>query len=160
MEDTRLQFRRVIDLPSVIVWDALVDPVLLEGWLAVASVDAVPGGEYRLDWIRPVGLQPFIGAIDILIEHQRLTVSTITGQSLDFVLESVDGGTRGSHTIVTIDVCTLAERAFHPSVIAHWRSNLEQLEELLRGHPVDWANWERDRGSSWARRIEHAQRKP
>jgi hypothetical protein len=26
---------------------------------------------------------------------------------------------------------------------------LDQLEELLRGHPVDWANWDRDRMGTW-----------
>ena len=51
-----LEFERAFDLPASIVWDALIDPVLLEGWLADATVDPRVGGEYRLAWIAPTHL--------------------------------------------------------------------------------------------------------
>ena len=37
----------------------------------------------------------------------------------------------------------------HPPAVAAWRIRLDQLDELLRGHPVDWDNWERDRGADY-----------
>jgi len=138
------------------VWDAFVDPILLEGWLANATVEAEPGGIYRLDWIEPSGLVPFVGVIDRIDHGHTLSATTVDARSLRFELEPVQGGTRGSASAVTVDVGGETDPRFTPAVVAHWESNLEQLEELLRGHPVDWTRWEEDRGQSWARRVERA----
>jgi len=153
-----LEFERAFDLPASIVWDALIDPVLLEGWLADATVDPRVGGEYRLAWIAPTHLVPVAGRIVALVEGSLLEISTGGPDRLRFALVDVPGGTRGSATSVRVVVTTALEPRFAPGVIAHWRSNLEQLEELLRGHPVDWANWERDRGVSWGQHLERAHR--
>ena len=156
MTQKTLRFRRYIDLPPVIVWDALVDPVLLEGWLASATVDLVVGGVYRLEWIQPYGLLPFDGTIAHVDLGRSLSASTADARSLCFDLGTEPGGTRGTATTVTVTVGGLTHPRFTPAVIAHWESNLEQLEELLRGHPVDWKTWQDDRGHSWAKRVERA----
>ena len=41
-----LSFGRRLDLPRGIVWDALVDPVLVSGWLGEADIEALPGGRF------------------------------------------------------------------------------------------------------------------
>ena len=151
-----LRFRRQIDLPPAIVWDALIDPVLLEGWLANATVEAEPGGLYRLDWIEPSGLVPFVGVIDRFDREHTLSATTADARSLRFDLDPEPGGTRGSASAVTVTVGGETDPRFTPAVVAHWESNLEQLEELLRGHPVDWSRWEDDRGHTWAERLQRA----
>ena len=95
-----MRIERVIDLPRVIVEDALVDPVLVEGWL------------------HPVlRLQDF--------PDVRLSA------------EEVPGGTRGTSTRVTVEVA-VADPRFAGALRETWQTRLDQLENLLRGHPTVW----------------------
>ena len=48
MSTSELQLSRGYDLPAAIVWDALVDEDLVEGWLAAARIDPQIGGLYWL----------------------------------------------------------------------------------------------------------------
>ena len=95
-----MRIERVIDLPHAIVIDALVDPVLVEGWL---------------DPVR--GLDDF--------PDVRLTT------------EELPGGTRGSSTRVTVEV-TVPDPRFRAALLQTWQTRLDQLENLLRGHPTEW----------------------
>lgn len=153
-----LEFTRDFDLPPAIVWDALVDPVLLEGWLADAEVDLRAGGGFRLRWIQPNHLAPFRGEIVALAPGEVLEIAGGDSGGLRFDLRAVPGGTRGVGSTLLVTVASPVERRFAPGVIAHWQSNLEQLDELLRGHPVDWANWQRDRGARWVDHLDRAAR--
>lgn len=122
---------REIDLPRVIVWGALVDPVLVEGWLHP---------EYRLiDGTSILHLEEPIG---LEIESDEL------GHLL-FDLEEMPGGTRGTRTRLTVAVLRTIDDRFSPTILASWRVRLDQLERLLRGHPVDWDHWERDHGADY-----------
>jgi len=125
---------RAVDLPRSIVWSALVDPDLAEGWLhpteRLVAEDA-----------------PFDpGAAEIEVVSERLG-------RLRVELIELPGGTRGSGTLVRLE---LREAAVHPALVASWNTRLDQLEDLLRGHPVDWANWERDRGGDFADHLRRA----
>ena len=153
-----LVFRRDLDFSPAIVWDALVDPVLLEGWLADATVDFRLGGRFRLDWIEPAHLVPFESRIAGLEPRVLLELASRGGGGLRFDLEEVAGGSRGTSTALTVTVAGALEPRFAPGVTAHWQSNLDQLAELLRGHPVDWPHWERDRGEHFGGHLEKAQR--
>jgi uncharacterized protein YndB with AHSA1/START domain len=105
---------RDYDLPRTIVWDAFVDETLVDGWLSVGSM----AGEV-------IDLRPL----------ERLVIETGSG-ILDFTLAEIPTGTRGTGTTVTVRVSTGDQDA--ATVAAAWERNLEQLEGLLRGHPVDW----------------------
>jgi hypothetical protein len=106
---------RQIDLPRAIVWDALIDPVLVEGWLHPAArplegemrerVDPVAGGTAVLETV----LEPF--------------------GRLRFELDEREGGTRGTSTILRLQADG-----------AGWDDRIDGLENLLRGHPVDWSD--------------------
>jgi hypothetical protein len=102
---------RVIDLPRAIVWDGLVDPVLVEGWfdpvLRLVDDPAVEVGERRDPEVLRVEV-PGLGPIA-------------------FVADEVEGGTRGTSTRLTVT-----------SGLADVEDRLDRLEDLLRGHPVDW----------------------
>ena len=95
-----MRIERVIDLPRVIVSDALVDPVLIEGWL-----------------------DPVLRMTDF----PEVRIST----------DDVPGGTRGSSTRVTVEVA-VPDRRFVGAIRQTWQTRLDQLENLLRGHPTIW----------------------
>ena len=95
-----MRIERVIDLPRVIVDDALVDPVLLEGWL-----------------------HPVLRLVDFA--------------EVRVVTEEVAGGTRGSSTRVLVEVIVPDPR-FSAAIEQTWQIRLDQLENLLRGHPTVW----------------------
>ena len=106
---------RLIDLPRAIVWDALLDPVLVEGWLHPAArllagdvherVDPAPHATAVLE----TTLEPF--------------------GRLRFELDERDGGTRGTSTFLRLQAAS-----------AGWDDRIDGLENLLRGHPVDWGD--------------------
>ncbi len=95
-----MRIERVIDLPRAIVWDALVEPVLVEGWL-----------------------------------HPVLRLKDFTDVRL--TADEVPGGTRGTSTRVTVEVAVPDPR-FRAALSETWRTRLDQLENLLRGHPTVW----------------------
>ena len=95
-----MRIERVIDLPRVIVGYALVDPVLVEGWL-----------------------------------HPVLRLTDFTEVRLS--AEEVPGGTRGTSTRVTVEVAVPDPR-FGAAIRETWQTRLDQLENLLRGHPTVW----------------------
>jgi uncharacterized protein YndB with AHSA1/START domain len=122
-----MRIERVIDLPRAIVWDALVDPVLVEGWLH--PVLRLVGGEPAVEVRERV--DPASGALAVL--HVR---GDELGE-LRLTLDERAGGTRGSSTIVVVEVRAPDPRfgrALHDS----WETRLDQLENLLRGHPTVW----------------------
>lgn len=104
---------RLIDLPRAIVWDGLVDPVLVEGWF---------DPELRL-----VGGEP---AVVVLERHdpELLRVRIAEVGEVAFAADEVAGGTRGRSTRLRIT-----------GAVAGPEELLDRLENLLRGHPVDWS---------------------
>jgi hypothetical protein len=106
---------RLIDLPRSIVWDALLDPVLVEGWLHPTArliagelrerVEPAPGVRAVLDTV----LEPF-GRVRVELDER-------------------DGGTRGSSTFLRLEAAG-----------SGWEDRIDGLENLLRGHPVEWGD--------------------
>lgn len=144
-----LEFARRLEFPPAIVFDALIDPDLIGGWLAHAVVDPHVGGTYDLVWLTSSSFPPTRGTIALFDEPHALTVETDNRGRFQFLLEASDGGPRGTSTILTTRVAASVDSAFLPRVAADWQSSLDQLDALLRGHPVDWANWDRDRAGAW-----------
>lgn len=112
--DGSIRIVRTIDLPASIVWDALVDPVLVEGWLHPR-------------------LRPLDGVV-----HERDECAVLETESaglgrLRFELTPLTGGTRGTST--RLDLTAPAPERAEPD----WETRVDRLENLLRGHPVDWA---------------------
>ena len=123
-----MRVERLIDLPRAIVWDALIDPVLVEGWLHPVRrlVDDEPASRVS------VRLDPAVGAA------ARLHLSSSEWGELRLTLLEVPGGRRGSSTAITVEVLAVADPRFRGPVVTGWQTRLDQLEDLLLGHPVDW----------------------
>jgi len=104
---------RVIDLPRAIVWDGLVDPVLVEGWF---------DPELRL-----VGGEPAVVVLERR-DPELLRVRVADVGELVFEARELPGGTRGRSTRFRVT-----------GPIAAPEELLDRLEGLLRGYPVDWS---------------------
>jgi uncharacterized protein YndB with AHSA1/START domain len=144
-----LVFERELAFPPSLVFDALLEPDLLYGWLAEADVEPQLGGCYDLVWLTSSSYPPTQGTIEALEEGELLEVSTDNRGELSFRLAETPGGPLSARTRLVTTVRASVDTAFLPRVKADWLSNLDQLEALLRGHPVDWANWDRDRADAW-----------
>jgi uncharacterized protein YndB with AHSA1/START domain len=147
---TQLAFEREIELSPAIVWDALVDQELVSGWLAEARIAPVAGGRFELVWLYSTDQPPTSGTIVDYQEPRLLVVDTDNRGRLEFRLDELAGGRRGTSTRLRLTATIELDAAFLPRVKANWMISLDQLEELLRGHPVDWANWDRDQIGIWA----------
>lgn len=160
MTGSNHSFERIYDLPPEIVWDALVDSDLVSGWLAEAEIEPREGGRYDLQWRHFEANLTTLGIIDELDEPRRLVVSTSNFGTGTFTLEPLAEGTRGRSTLLRVDVAALADPQFAAPIEATWLVSLEQLDELLHGHPVDWSTWEAERGSEWTDLLAEAARPP
>jgi uncharacterized protein YndB with AHSA1/START domain len=155
---TELEFSRGYDLPVAIVWDALIDEDLVEGWLAAARIDPRVGGLYWLGWQAGASLAPTNGTITAMEDRRRLAIETDNIGTLEFTLVAIEGGTRGSSTDLHLAIAVDTDPRMLATTYAYWQSNFDQLEMLLRGHPVDWGTWQRDRGDAWAAYLREASR--
>ena len=158
MGGSTLVFERDIELPREIVWDALIDPDLVLGWLALAIIEPRVGGRYDLVWLHPEPFPPTRGQIRVITEPELIEVETSNAGLMKFELETLPGGPRGSSTRLRLTVGIDTEPAFSSRMKAYWLTDLDQLEDLLRGHPVDWANWDRDHLEAWEAYLEAANR--
>jgi uncharacterized protein YndB with AHSA1/START domain len=122
-----VRIERVVDLPRVIVWDALIDPVLVEGWLHPSL--RLVGGEPAVELRQRVDPAPETDAV-LHVRAEQLG-------EVRLALVERAGGTRGSSTVVTVEVLAPDPR-FAAALRNSWQTRLDQLENLLRGHPVVW----------------------
>ena len=144
-----LVFERDLEFPPSVVFDALIEPDLLAGWLADADVEPQLDGCYDLVWLTSSSYPSTQGTITALDEPELLEIETDNRGDISFRLEAYQGGPFGTATRLVTTVQVAVDSVFLPRVKADWLSNLDQLDELLRGHPVDWANWYRDRSEAW-----------
>lgn len=149
-------FERELELPREIVWDALVDKDLVLGWLALAIIEPRLGGRYDLIWLHPEPFPPTKGTITEFEEFESLRIETSNAGLLAFELESLPGGPRGSSTRLRVTVIVNVEPAFSSRIKAYWLTDLDQLAELLRGHPVHWGSWQQDHQAAWEAHLDEA----
>lgn len=161
MDESALVFESDYEFPRVIVWDALIDSDLVSGWLAEAAITPEVGGQYNLRWTHRVGQPSTLGRITVLQPLERLHVDTSDSVLITFELRETQGGSRGSstHLRVTVDGTAVGPMRVAEAlrVKADWLTNLDQLEDLLRGHPIDWSNWDRDQHDAWFRHLSEAE---
>ncbi|AYF98871.1 SRPBCC family protein [Protaetiibacter intestinalis] len=122
-----LRAERSIPLPRGIVWEALVDPVLVEGWLHPA--------ERLVSGTTPVRFEePETPAAPAVLQVVSPAFGDVTIE-----LAGALGGPRGESTVLRLTVVDAWGRLSEREAL--WSLRLDQLEDLLHGHPVDWATW-------------------
>ncbi|MCY7412760.1 MAG: SRPBCC domain-containing protein [Salinibacterium sp.] len=153
MDARTVELERDYELPRGIVWDALIDEELVSGWLAEAEIEPEPGGRYALHWTHREPQARTEGRIIAMDAPHSLLIETREPSTIRFDLLHLDGGSRGTSTRLRVSLEVFIDRAFESRLLADWLTNLDQLEDLLRGHPVDWAEWTRDRHLSWSTHL-------
>lgn len=122
-----VRLERSIGLPRGIVWEALVDPVLVAGWLH--PDETLVDGTTGIAFVEP--------------EHaarpaELQVVSPVFGD-VRIELAAVAGGRRGESTRLVLTATDEWGRLEDRRRL--WELRLDQLEDLLLGRPVDWASW-------------------
>jgi uncharacterized protein YndB with AHSA1/START domain len=128
---------RIMPYSAVIVWDALLDPVLADGWLGQLETEAVPEGRYCVVW---PGREPhsadWFGRITRLVPGKRLSLFFDPHTDVTFELATeADSSVR-----VRVRHRSYLSRAEALAVDEFWRRRLGYLAELLSGRPVDWCD--------------------
>lgn len=141
------------EFSPAIVWDALTDPELVSGWLALATITPELGGEYTLSWAYPSGAQALSGRITQFEPDRMLRVTNAADGELLAELTEFAGGLRGTSTRLRVTQTTGSAKATAQAIRADWLTAFDQLDGLLRGHPVDWPAWDRDYREAWSRHF-------
>jgi len=155
-----LVFRRLIDLPPLIVWDAVSDPDMVSGWLAEASIEQEEGGEFWFEWMTGPDRSLASASGGIVTRFEE-------GQGIDFTfvdegevtarfllrLQEVPGGPRDRQTELVVTVTGMLPAGIANVLKASWRLHLDLLDELVRGRPVDWATCDVEHGPTWRRYL-------
>jgi uncharacterized protein YndB with AHSA1/START domain len=136
---TVLRFEQAFDLAPAIVWDALTDPELLVGWLALTRIEARVAGAVEFRWLTDATSAPTRGTVVAFDPDARLTIDTDNRGRLDFVLQAIAGEQRATGTALGLTVTIEVEPAFSGRARTEWQQSIDRLGELLRGHPTDWA---------------------
>ena len=155
-----LVFRRLIDLPPLIVWDAVSDPDMVSGWLAEASIEQEEGGEFWFEWMTGPdrSLASASGGIVTRFDEGKGIDFTFVDQgevTARFLLrlQEVPGGPRDRQTELVVTVTGVLPAGIANVLKASWRLHLDLLDELVRGRPVDWATCDVDHGPTWRRYL-------
>lgn len=133
-----LNFERTIDLPPIIVWDALVDPDLLAGWLGEVRRDTAGSTGFHILWPGADPRESTTGSVAEFDAPRYLRVVTDNRGTIECTLAGIPGGLRGSGTELCLRIDSEIEPAFAATVRDEWETSLDRLERLLHGHPVDW----------------------
>ena len=153
-------FRRLVDLPAPIVWDAVSDGDMLSGWLAEATVEPREGGDFWFEWmtVPDRSLSSAAGGIVSRFDEERQIQYTFLHEGevtahFHFRLEDVPGGPRDRQTELVVTVSGVLPSGIANVLKASWRLHLDLLEDLVHGMPVDWSTCEAEHGSTWRRYL-------
>jgi uncharacterized protein YndB with AHSA1/START domain len=153
-------FRRLIDLPALIVWDAVSDPDMVSGWLAEASIEQEEGGEFWFEWmtVPDRSLASASGGIVTRFEEGSAVDYTFVHEGevtarFRLRLQEVPGGPRDRQTELVVTVSGVLPAGIANVLKASWRMHLDLLEDLVHGQPVDWATCEAEHGRTWRRYL-------
>ncbi|WP_445442276.1 SRPBCC family protein [Clavibacter sp. km1a] len=149
-------FRRLIDLPALIVWDAVSDPDMVSGWLAEASIDQEEGGDFWFEWmtVPDRSLASASGGLVTRFEEGRAIDYTFLHEGevtarFRLRLQEVPGGPRDRQTELGVTVSGVLPAGIANVLKASWRLHLDLLEDLVHGRPVDWTTCEAEHGATW-----------
>lgn len=142
--------RYTIDMPATIVWIALSEPEMISGWWGETDMNPRPGGHFRLRLSVPDGTIGVTGHVSHIVDTELVELSTNVFGTLRFRLEAVPGGSRGTSTLLTVELdsypATVRGNGAPPAAVAvRWQGHMDDLVHLLQGHPVDWAAVDRRR---------------
>ena len=147
-EQQRLCFERRLAHSVERVWAALTEPAQLAAWLADADIELVEGGHVELRWQNTDqdGNRAVARGVVTRLEPLRLLeIATDIHGLLCWQLRPDSAG-----CVLAFSATVELPAELLPIVCAGWHIHLDHLADLLAGHPVNWANWQRDYWGRWA----------
>ena len=144
---------RVLPFGVAVLWDALTDPVLVQGWLAPVASPVI-GGALAVA-VEGVPLPGASAGVLRSVEPGRVAVLDLGAAGrVRFELAAEpplpSGRSSSACTAVAEPAHDLAAVGLVPAIEAR----LDALHELLRGRPVDWeASAEPDAGTGSSARV-------
>jgi uncharacterized protein YndB with AHSA1/START domain len=153
-------FRRLVDLPALIVWDAVSDPDMVSGWLAEATIEQEEGGDFWFEWmtVPDRSLASAAGGLVTRFEEGRVIEFTFLHEGevtarFHLRLQEMAGGPRDRQTELVVTVSGVLPAGIANVLKASWRLHLDLLQDLVHGRPVDWATCEAEHGATWRRYL-------
>lgn len=139
-ESEPIRVTRVLTGSAERVFDAWINPALLQQWLAPkAEVDGREGGHFRLEVAKPEGVHVVTGKYQEFKPNERLLMTWVydgpMGAEGDMVASlRVEFRKHGSNTEITLQHDKLTNPAYRETVAkGSWTAALDRLETLLTG---------------------------
>jgi uncharacterized protein YndB with AHSA1/START domain len=127
-EHVTLRFKRTIAASPAAVWEALVEPSMLKGWLAEAEFDARVGGDVHLVW---PGMGEMRGTVRACDEPSLIEYTWDESDGASLVRFEVFASSDAGSTLRLIHSGSSLEGA--AGFGAGWQSHLEALDVVLTG---------------------------
>jgi uncharacterized protein YndB with AHSA1/START domain len=139
-ESESIRVTRVLTGSAEGVFEAWVNPALLQQWLAPkAQVDAKQGGHFRLEVPKPEGVHIVTGKYQEFKPNERLVMTWVydgpmgTEGDMEALLR-IELRKHGSNTELTLHHDKLTNRAYRETIAkGAWTAALDRLETLLAG---------------------------
>jgi uncharacterized protein YndB with AHSA1/START domain len=139
-ESESISVTRILTGATDRVFDAWIDPLFLQQWLAPkAEVDAREGGHFRLEVAKPEGVHVVTGVYREFKRNERLIMTWVydgpMGAPVDMeALLTVELRAHGSNTEITLHHDKLTNPAYRETIAkGSWTIALDRLETLLAG---------------------------
>ena len=128
---------RLLPFGASVVWDALTDPVLVQGWLAPEVTPVVnAGATLALDGV------PLPGASAAILRSRDPGVVAILdldrAGEVRFEIGAREPLPNGRSQCLLVATATPAHELAAMRIVPALDARLTALHELLRGRPVDW----------------------
>lgn len=128
---------RSLPFGAVVVWDALTDPVLLQGWLAPAATPVVDDAlVIALDGVPMPAASS--GSIRSIEPGRVAELDLGAAGSVRFVVEPTEALESGRSTCRCTAIAAPAHDLAARGAVAALEARLDALHELLRGRPAEW----------------------
>jgi len=129
---------RPLPFGAVVVWDALTDPVLLQGWLAPTATPVVDGTlAIAVDGVPLPGASS--GTVRSVDPGRLAELDLGLAGTVRFEVEPKEPLATGRSTCLCTASAAPAHELAARGIVAALDARLDALHELLRGRPVDWA---------------------
>jgi uncharacterized protein YndB with AHSA1/START domain len=137
-ESESIRLTQVLSASAERVFDAWINPSLLQQWLAPkAEVDAREGGHFRLEVPKPEGVHVVTGKYQEFKPNERLVMTWVyegplgTEGNMEALL-SVELRRHGSNTELSLQHDKLTNPAYRETIAkGAWTKALDRLEVLL-----------------------------
>lgn len=151
MDSRSRSVSRVLPFGAAVVWDALTDPVLVQGWLApvVEPVEPVEGAELALDGVPLPGAS--CGRIRPLEPGRLVELDLGATGTVTLLVTPGEPLESGRSTATCVATAHPGHDLVARGIVAALDARMDALQELLAGRPMEWGAGAADSGDGTER---------